>query len=235
MRHCVLSVTIGLFLGLFLIPATPLRAEIFKWTDDQGKVHFTNDKSSIPRKFRDAGDLKQLRGSGATPDSGDSPASARKPGKDAEILTEAELAKIETAKAFLRKEQRFVQDEDTAYHTPTAMREFGNKYSMLNQEREQAKKSIDGTNVPALRNVVSHIEATLKSAEENPNWMRKLSAANTVKRLKTEVAGNGALIASLDAAVEKSKEKEKEKEKEEAEKAEKDKKKDGKNKKPAKK
>ena len=82
--------------------------------------------------------------------------------------------------------------------------------------------------MPSLNEVVSHIESALKSAEENPNWMRKLSAANTVQRLKQEVAVNGGLIAALDAAVKKSKEKEKERE--EKEKAEK-KKQDGKDKK----
>ena len=228
MRPFAPCVFLGLFLGLILAPASPLHAAIFKWTDDKGKVHYTNDKSKIPRKYRDSGEVGKLRGAEGKPDAGSAPASGSADRKDDEILTEAELSKIETARSFLSREKDFVSQEETSFHTPTGLRAFGNKYNSLNQDRTSVKKQIEGTRVPSLNEVVSHIESALKSAEENPNWMRKLSAANTVQRLKQEVAVNGGLIAALDEAVKKGKEKEKKRE--EKEKAEK-KKQDGKDKK----
>ena len=32
----------------------PVSAEIYKWTDDKGTVHFTEDPAAIPEKYRDA-------------------------------------------------------------------------------------------------------------------------------------------------------------------------------------
>lgn len=31
----------------------PVRAEIYKWTDDKGGIHFTEDSSTIPEKYRE--------------------------------------------------------------------------------------------------------------------------------------------------------------------------------------
>lgn len=223
MRPFAPCVFLGLFLGLILAPASPLHAAIFKWTDDKGKVHYTNDKSKIPRKYRESGEVGTLRGSEGKSSAGSAPASASAGGKDDAILTEEELSKIEIALSFLNRERDFVSQEETSFHTPTGLRSFGNKYNSLNQDRASVKKQIEGTQVRPLNEVVSHIESALKSAEENPNWMRKLSAANTVQRLKQEVSVNGGLIDALDEAVKKSKEKAKElEEKKEAEKKKQD-------------
>jgi len=39
---------------------TPLWAAIYKWKDDQGKIHFTDNKSSIPLKYRNQ--LEKVKG-----------------------------------------------------------------------------------------------------------------------------------------------------------------------------
>ena len=41
--------------------AQPVFAGLYKWTDDTGSVHFTDDKSKIPKKYRTKTKLKKLR------------------------------------------------------------------------------------------------------------------------------------------------------------------------------
>ncbi len=41
-----------LMLAVLWLCQTPLSAGIYKWKDDQGKIHFTDDKSRIPLKYR---------------------------------------------------------------------------------------------------------------------------------------------------------------------------------------
>ncbi len=42
-----------LMLAVLWLCQTPLWAGIYKWRDDQGKIHFTDDKSRIPLKYRE--------------------------------------------------------------------------------------------------------------------------------------------------------------------------------------
>lgn len=59
-------------IALLLLPAVS-HAELYRWTDDQGTVNFTEDFQSIPKKYR-----KSVQGSddGASPDSPSAPAAA---------------------------------------------------------------------------------------------------------------------------------------------------------------
>jgi chromosome segregation ATPase len=41
-----------LLLGLFFLPATVSLAQIYRWTDDAGRVHFTNNPETIPADRR---------------------------------------------------------------------------------------------------------------------------------------------------------------------------------------
>ena len=35
-----------------IVFAAPVTAELYKWVDDKGKKHFTNDPTKIPLKYR---------------------------------------------------------------------------------------------------------------------------------------------------------------------------------------
>ena len=37
----------------FVLLVQPLHAKLYKWTDENGKTHFTDDSSKIPKKYRD--------------------------------------------------------------------------------------------------------------------------------------------------------------------------------------
>ncbi len=51
--HRSLYLSVGFAVLLLLIVRTGAEADIFKWIDDQGTLHFTDDPSSIPSSKRD--------------------------------------------------------------------------------------------------------------------------------------------------------------------------------------
>lgn len=44
-----------LFFVFLLIPSVSFSEEIYRWTDDKGTIHFTDDPSSIPERYSDQG------------------------------------------------------------------------------------------------------------------------------------------------------------------------------------
>jgi predicted aspartyl protease len=53
---------------LTLAPATPASAELYRWTDGDGVVHYTTDLASIPEAYRaDASALEHPKARGAPP------------------------------------------------------------------------------------------------------------------------------------------------------------------------
>jgi clan AA aspartic protease (TIGR02281 family) len=42
----------GCVLALLLAPTTPAGAEVYRWTDDQGRLHFAQDLSQVPPRYR---------------------------------------------------------------------------------------------------------------------------------------------------------------------------------------
>jgi len=47
---------------VFLILASPSHSAIYKWKDEKGKTHFTDNLSKIPPQFRKKGELKNMKG-----------------------------------------------------------------------------------------------------------------------------------------------------------------------------
>ncbi len=59
MRNRMLISAIAILLGQFLIfPFAS--AEIFKWVDDKGTIHFTEDESAVPEKYRQQTEKRPL-------------------------------------------------------------------------------------------------------------------------------------------------------------------------------
>src|SRR5512137_2551716 len=51
-----------LFLGLFLMTPCLSSEEIYRWTDEKGTTHFTDDASTIPEKYRREAEEKKVIG-----------------------------------------------------------------------------------------------------------------------------------------------------------------------------
>jgi micrococcal nuclease len=67
---------------LVCIPAAQAWAEIYKWVDDDGQVHFTDDRSLVPLEYRDR---VQVRPSSPPTEAPQPPASAGKTKKDKRV------------------------------------------------------------------------------------------------------------------------------------------------------
>jgi clan AA aspartic protease (TIGR02281 family) len=60
-----LSCAVGVLVFLFL--ASPSHSAIYKWKDESGKTHFTDNLSKIPPKYRKKGGLETMKGLVAEP------------------------------------------------------------------------------------------------------------------------------------------------------------------------
>jgi len=228
----ILIVTCLVFLGTAVCLSGPATAQIYKWTDETGKTHYTNDKSKIPRQYRNPERLQQMRGStpgsstfggGGGNASGGAP-SGGGPSKgedDKGILSDSDEALVKDLQAFLKKETEFAKEQETATMNPTGQRGFINAFQGLNSERQAVLGRVKDSKVPEFKEVASHIQSGLNAATANPVGIRKMAVADTLKRVKSETSGNESLIQKLEKAVEKSKELKKEKEKKKKAEAEK--------------
>jgi len=66
MRGKVISIAVLTLLGSLLI-FHPALAEVFKWVDDKGTVHFTEEESAIPEKYREQAEKKSTREDSGSP------------------------------------------------------------------------------------------------------------------------------------------------------------------------
>jgi hypothetical protein len=60
--HLVLRIIAGvtLLLGIWIFPPILYSQEVYRWTDEQGTVHFTDDPSRIPDRYRSQSEKKEM-------------------------------------------------------------------------------------------------------------------------------------------------------------------------------
>ena len=78
MRHAFLLVILFVALGF------PAYAEMYKWVDEKGTVHFTDDLSKIPEKHRSDADPRKMPGEISPPKKEEVPASTLAPQQPSE-------------------------------------------------------------------------------------------------------------------------------------------------------
>jgi len=59
-RIMLVSLSALMVVGLMMFK--PSHAEIFKWVDEKGTVHFTEDPATIPEKYREKSNASLKRG-----------------------------------------------------------------------------------------------------------------------------------------------------------------------------
>jgi len=214
--------------------AQPAFAGIYKWTDDAGKTHFTDDKSKIPKKYRTKTGIKKLR---QLDDRTFDPSKAGKSGaengpgeaKEEGILSDQEVNTANETIAFFDSENaRSAKYKGLQNVSPT--------YRSMQLEIQK--------NLPQKQKLIDDLAKSKSPAfKESHQFLKKSEAADKSRlkavwqsgyiggffgRIISEIEIKNALKEKLQAALEESKEnKEKklkeEKEKEEKEKAEKEK------------
>lgn len=53
MKNCKLIIISMAFWGLFLVVSTA-QAQTYKWTDEHGRISFTDELSKVPEKYRES-------------------------------------------------------------------------------------------------------------------------------------------------------------------------------------
>lgn len=208
--------------------AQPASAGLYKWVDDQGKVHYTDDKGKIPKKYRTDTKMKRVRsiaGLKETASSGSSKGGKGREGTDeasvnAEdtkgILEKAEEKAVEEVIAFFKEENdraaRFDGIRNTSGNYQTMRKGF--------EKNLPAKKGLaqkfSNSKIPALKETRAYLEKSIEGDEAQvATQFQSGIARGYYRRIISEIPTKEELIKNLKAAVKESK-----KQKEALEKAE---------------
>jgi hypothetical protein len=109
-------------LAVLLAAAGASRADIIRWEDEKGVVHFTDDISNVPARFRDKAGViiretpRSRSGNGRTGSPGDSPGAvpspADPPGYDPVTGKEALAAQVEELRAKIAAKEQLIRYVD---------------------------------------------------------------------------------------------------------------------------
>lgn len=203
----------GIIVALLCLFQTPLWAKIYKWKDDQGKLHFTDDRAKIPQKYRE----KVQKFKGVTEPKEEEPEPEEKPKEEpsAAIKPPPEEEPKPAGPPPLTEEERAAM---TAVYQPLIM--LWNKHVLLLMEGEPyekhlkryvgvaqssavdkkaIKKTIGNTDHPLLVEIKSFMKKSGKKdarlKEDNPGLMTHVKFYK--KRLMKEIPIENGFIKQL--------------------------------------
>ena len=212
--------------------APPVSASLYKWTDETGQVHFTDDKSKIPRKFRTKDRLKKLR---QLDDRSSSPTASADPSNggagsavgadpggetDKGILSEKEEKAVEDTISFFDSEN--VRSEKYRGRPQISPNYESMRRDMKNHLSEKQKLIADlaGSKNPALKEAHGFLVKSEAGDQRRLTivWQQGRPGGWYYRRILSEIENKNALKGKLLTAVEESKKMKEEKLKEEQEK-----------------
>jgi Skp family chaperone for outer membrane proteins len=120
----------------FLVFLTAAHAEIFKWVDEKGTVHFTEDSATIPEKYRDQVKSRQTEEDLMTPEE------RAKAKKEQEELVKDRLKRDQ--KAY----ERSIQDE--GQRKLRKEREDSEYEEQINAEKEERARKLEEGKKPSV-------------------------------------------------------------------------------------
>ncbi len=163
-------------------------AGVYKWTDEKGRTHYTDDRSQIPAKYRDKNTMKGLKGLVESKPVAPKTSSPAKPAAKAEENTEAlapeakesssdqavgttnsssqispeEIAMLKETKKYLEDENREFQ-RIIKYVEPT---EANGKYYVMEmnnrvKKKQEMVKKMDGMKLSSLQQAKSYFKRTI--------------------------------------------------------------------------
>jgi len=216
----ILTMTVMVAVHLF---APPAFAGLYKWVDDQGKVHFTDDKGKIPKKYRTDTQMKRLHsiaGPKETSSTGSSKGGkgwggtdeASVSAEDTEgILEEAEEKAVAEVIAFFQKENDRAAGFDGIRNTSGNYQTMIKGFEKNLPTKKGFVKKFSQSKVPALKETHSYLEKSIKGDEvQIGTHFRSGISLGNYRRMISEIPTKEALMQKLKAAVEESKKKKEE-------------------------
>ena len=222
------KIMIFALLGLIAFLPGAALAKIYKYKDDQGKTHFTDDASKIPLRYRKKGSLKKFR---EVQEPGSSSRGARKApdlasaGDDKKygILSSKEISLIRrTIKVFEVGVTLGEQFKNRVPDFPNGQAAAQAIQSAL-PLKERLVADLDGTDVPELKAALGFLKQSI-AADQNDSAIGaglKRRIANIFARLASEGKQQATMIKKLKQAIKVSEKKKEEAEKKKAEEAKK--------------
>jgi len=205
-----------------LLTQTPVWAGVYKWQDDQGKVHFTNDKSSIPLQYRTKKQVKIIIGSEPsfkkkakqvelasipaitdqeTPEQ-PAPAVVQEEGKKSPEMAPEAVAMLKETKTYLEKENR-AHLRLIHIVEPT---EANGKYFIMSGKnalprKKELVKKLDAFKLPSLNEARKFLKrSALKDRWEKiggDDYLERIQ--KLVKRMKKGIKTKNKIIKSIEA------------------------------------
>ena len=175
----------GIIVALLWLFQTPLWAKIYKWKDDQGKLHFTDDRAKIPLKYRE----KVQKFKGVTEPKEEEPEEEPKEEPSAEVKPPPEKKPKQAGPPPLTEEERAAM---TAVYQPLIM--LWNKHLGLilrgdpdekNLKRYVGVAQLSATRKKAIKKTIGDIEHPL--LVEIKSFMKKSGRKDA--RLREDTPG----------------------------------------------
>jgi len=210
-------------LALIVFQPDPAIAKIYKYKDEHGKTHFTDDPSRIPLRYRNKGSMRKFRGvAEPTPALG----ASSEGGKDEAKKEDAGLSLKEVAlvnKAIQVFEVGIALGDRYKNTQPT----FSNGQGAVNAIqsalplKESLASELEGTKVPELQGALGFLQQSIAMDQQTTSIGAGLKRriASIIARLVSEGEQQASLIKGLEKALKESKKKKAEAKKKKAEEA----------------
>ncbi len=226
--------------GLFFSHPYGVCAKVYKYVDDQGKVHYTNNESNIPIKYRSGPSMKPLRGF--------SDPKLKKPeSKEDSNSTESQTPEKPLDDGFSKKDEALVQRsitnlknnvlrvkafDDVVYNFTNGRRLVTSIQGGL-PAKEKLASDLASSKVPELLETKNFLNQSIQKDKQakSVGLGLKTHLVAMFNRVRGEAKTQQGLISKLEKALEKDKEKKELAKKEKAEKEKNEKEKVEKNKK----
>jgi len=127
---------IAFFIILALFPAAAF-AEVFKWTDENGTVHYTDNYYKVPEKFRGAGGAGRSSG-----DTGERPRTGTATGRSASAASTTGMTPGEVYRAFHKALRTEKYDEVKRYMAGAYLSDIQTRWNGRLDEALRAMRSV---------------------------------------------------------------------------------------------
>jgi len=206
------------FILVFLLGfAAPSTAQVYKWVDNEGKTHFTDNLDSVPEEFRsqlpkqklpDVSTVEDMSAHAAEAEAGeDTQADGEKAEekkekkKEPEGPSPEEIAAAGEAAAFLRSSIARYQSYEGSIPNTITTNQLYNLFQSEAPEKEALAEKLEAMKLPELKQTAGYLKSSLAADKKfhTIGPMVPVLTRKTLSRLKTEEGQKQALIEKLEA------------------------------------
>ncbi|MDA0691251.1 MAG: DUF4124 domain-containing protein [Nitrospinae bacterium] len=190
---------------LFYVQGFAGVSSFYKWKDDQGKVHFTDDPLKIPTQYRSSDKVEKRRGlSAPKSEPVDSPEAPEKAKVDlGKKVSEEEQAAMQGALSFLKSDiQRYKKYADYVPQQRHAVL-LRNEIVEVLPEKEALDKTLEPFDSGLLKDVKSFLKQSLQKDYEakSREYPRRLIFINERSRINEELPQKNTLVEKLEVEI----------------------------------